>query len=207
MIVPGPAANLKTKCASYVIALDGEDARRKISRSPPIRLRMKFPLITAALLAGFSLTFLSGCAVLTKGSKQTVVVRSTPAGATAKINGVEVGETPFRVKLRRDEVFRIDLEKNGFASESAIILPSSSNYDQRFLRWGLDYDLGRATDLIPEELSVELTPALGEFTSADRFEEMSAQIVRADAMLASGELSTADHRYLVSRIVETYHRR
>lgn len=168
---------------------------------------MKFPLLTAALLAGFSLTFSSGCAVLTKGSKQTVVVRSTPAGATAKINGFDVGETPFRVKLRRDEVFRVDLEKPGFAPASAILLPSSSNYDQRFLRWGLDYDLGRATDLIPGELALEMTPTLGDFTSSDRFEEMSAQIVRADAMLASGELSVADHRYLVARIVDTYHRR
>jgi hypothetical protein len=168
---------------------------------------MKFPLLTAALVAGLTLTFSSGCALLTQGTKQTVIVRSTPAGATAKINGVEVGETPFRVKLRRDEVYRVDLEKNGFASQSAVLLPSSANYDKRFLRWGLDYDLGRATDLIPEELDLELTPALGDFTSADRFAEMSAQIVRADAMLASGELSTADHRYLVGRIVETYHRR
>ena len=167
---------------------------------------MKLPLLSSAVLAGFVALASSGCAVLTKGQKQTVVIRSTPSGATAKINGTEVGKTPFKVKLRRDEVFRVDLEKSGFAPESAILLPSSTNYDQRFIRWGLDYDLGAATDLVPGELALELKPALGEVTESDRFAEMSAQIVRADAMLASGELTPADHKYLVEKIVATYHR-
>lgn len=166
---------------------------------------MKHPLVAAAFCAGLAIVS-SGCAVLTKGRKQTVVVRSTPSGAVAKINGEEVGVTPFKVKLARDEVFRVDLQKNGFASESALLLPSSAAYDERFLRWGLDYDLGATTELIPSELAMELKPALGEFTDADRFAEMSAQIIRADAMLASGELTTADHKYLVSKIVAAYHR-
>lgn len=167
---------------------------------------MKLPLLPSAILAGFVALASSGCAVLTKGQKQTVVIRSTPAGATAKVNGVDVGKTPFKIRLNRDEVFRVDLEKNGFAPEAAVLLPSSSNYDMRFLRWGLDYDLGRATDLVPEELALELKPALGEIADSDRFAEMSAQIVRADAMLASGELTASDHKYLVGKIVETYHR-
>lgn len=167
---------------------------------------MKLPLLASAIVAGFVVLSSTGCAVLTKGKKQTVTVRSTPSGATAKINGTEVGQTPFQVKLNRDEVFRIDLEKNGFVSEPAILLPSSAAYDERFLRWGIDYDFGAATDLIPSELTVEMKPALGEVTEADRFTEMSAQITRADAMLASGELTAADHKYLVGKIVSTYHR-
>ena len=166
---------------------------------------MKLPHLSAALLAGFVALASSGCAVFTKGQKQTVVVRSTPEGATVKVNGTQVGKTPFQVKLRRDEVFRLDFEKSGFASESALLLPSSSNYDHRFLRWGLDYDLGAATDLVPEELALELKPALGNISGTDRFAEMTAQIVRADAMLASGELTAADHKYLVEKIVATYH--
>ncbi len=167
---------------------------------------MELPLLPLVLLAGLVSTGTTGCAVLTKGKKQTVVVRSTPAGAVAKINGTVVGQTPFKVKLSRDEVFRVDLEKNGFESASAILLPSSTNYDQRYLRWGLDYDLGRATDLVPEALVLELKPALGEVTQQDRFAEMSAQIIRADALLASGELTKADHKYLVEKIVEAFHR-
>lgn len=167
---------------------------------------MKLPLLASAVAAGFVAFYSSGCAVLTKGHRQTVVVRSTPSGAVAKINGTEVGQTPFKVRLNRDEVYRIDLEKNGFVSEAAVLLPSSVAYDSRFLRWGIDYDLGAATELIPSELTMELKPALGEMTDADRFSEMSAQIVRADAMLASGELTAADHKYLVGKIVAAYHR-
>lgn len=168
---------------------------------------MKSPFLSTVILAGFVALSSSGCALLTKGKHQTVVVRSTPAGATASINGTEVGQTPFKVKLKRDEVFRVDIAKNGFESESAVLLPSSTVYDSRFLRWGLDYDLGAATDLVPEELNLELKPALANVSASDRFEEMSAQIVRADAMLASGELTPADHKYLVERIVATYHRK
>jgi hypothetical protein len=165
---------------------------------------MKFPSLFAALVAGFIAFSSTGCAVFTKGKKQMVVVYSTPAGASAKINGTAVGQTPFKVKLKRDEVFRLDFEKPGFAPESALLLPSSTEYNERYLRWGIDYDLGVASDLVPAELNVELKPALAPVTSADRYAEMSAQILRADAMLASGELTAADHKYLVEKIIATY---
>jgi hypothetical protein len=167
---------------------------------------MKIPSLSAALVATLAAFTLSGCAVMTKSRKQEVVVRSSPAGALTKINGTEVGVTPLRVKLSRDEVFRVDVEKNGFAPESAIILPTAEEYNQRYLRWGVDYDLGVAPDLIPGELLVEMKPAMGDVVEADAYVAMSAQIVRADAMLASGELTPADHKYLVQRIISTYSR-
>lgn len=170
----------------------------------PISPNMKIPSLSAALAASFVALTLSGCAVVTKGRKQEVVVRSSPSGAVAKINGTEVGVTPFRVKLSRDEVFRIDVEKNGFTPESAILLPSMESYSQRYLRWGVDYDLGAAADLIPAELTVEMKPAMGDFVESDRYAAMSAQIVRADALLASGEITQADHKYLVARILSTF---
>lgn len=166
---------------------------------------MNSPKLLAALLAvAASLTF-SGCAVFSEGRTQAVVVRSTPSGAVTKINGVEVGRTPLEVKLARTEVYRLDFEKPGFGSHTAVVMPSTEQYDQRFLRWGIDYDLGAASDLLPGELVVELKPQLGEVTLADRFEEMTAQINRADAMLSTGEITRADHKYLVEQITATYH--
>ena len=205
----GTPIKMRVKPPKYrrVIALDGRGSCKNVSpTSPPICPPMKFPFLSAAVLAGCVALGSSGCALITQGRQQTVVIRSTPSGATAKINDTVVGVTPFKVKLKRDEVFRVDLEKKGFASEAAILLPSSTNYDQRFLRWGLDYDLGVATELVPTELALELKPALGEVTGSDRFAEMTAQIVRADAMLASGELTTEDHKYLVEKIIATYQR-
>ncbi|MCU0791319.1 MAG: PEGA domain-containing protein [Opitutaceae bacterium] len=167
---------------------------------------MKPTRLSAVLILSLVAFGATGCAVITKGRKQEVVVRSTPSGAVTKINGTEVGSTPFKVTLTRSDVFRVDFEKPGFAPRAALLLPSSAEYDSRYIRWGLDYDLGAATDLIPAELSVELQPQLDNISMADRFEEMSAQIVRADALLASGELSASDHKYLVDQIIATYHR-
>lgn len=161
-------------------------------------------VIASVVISALSLAS-SGCAVFSKGRTQTVVVRSTPSAALTKINGVEVGRTPFKVKLSRSEVYRLDFAKNGFSTQTAVLLPSSEEYDKRFLKWGIDYDFGAATDIIPGELSVNLTPSMGAISVADRFEEMAAQITRADAMLAAGELSPADHKYLILQITATYH--
>jgi PEGA domain len=166
---------------------------------------MKSPFPVVTVLAVLVALAGSGCAAITKGRKQAVVVRSTPSGATATINGTEVGVTPFKVKLNRDDVFRIDLAKDGFVTETAIVLPSTKDYDARHLRWGVDYDFGYAPDLIPTEMSVEMKPALGDVVSDDRYVELSAQIVRADAMLASGQLTAADHKYLIEKILAIYH--
>lgn len=165
---------------------------------------MKLPLLLASVLVGVVAVTSTGCAVFTKGRKQMVVVRSTPDEATTKINGYEVGVTPFKVQLPRADVYRVDLEKSGYGTQSALFLPSSVEYDERFLRWGIDYDFGAATDLIPGELVVELKPVLANVQGVDRFAEMSAQIVRADEMLAKGELTPADHKFLVEQILATY---
>ncbi len=166
---------------------------------------MKISAVVASVVFSAVSLLSSGCAVFSKGRSQTVVVRTTPTDAVAKINGVEVGRTPFKVKLSRSEVYRLDFAKSGFSPQSAVLLPSSEEYDKRFLKWGLDYDLGAATDIIPGELAVVMKPSLGDISVADRFEEMAAQISRADAMLASGELSPADHKYLIAQIAATYH--
>lgn len=163
-----------------------------------------YPLVFALMVAATSLA-LSGCAVFSKGKTQTVVVRSSPSGAVTKINGTEVGRTPFQVDLGRAEVYRLDFSKPGFSPQSTLLLPSSTEYDKRFLRWGVDYALGAASDLLPGELSVELKPQLGEVSLGDRFEEMTAQINRADAMLAANQLTVSDHRYLVSQITASYY--
>lgn len=160
------------------------------------------PFVVIAF-AGLAL-FASGCAVITKDRKQMVVVRSAPTGATGSINGKQVGVTPFKVRLARDDVYRIDLEKDGFAKQAALVLPSTDEYDQRFVRWGLDYQLGLAADLEPAELIVMLKPATGDYVSADPYVEMTAQLTQADSMLAAGQVSAADHKLIVAQIVDFY---
>ena len=166
---------------------------------------MKIRSLLASALVTITAFNFAGCAAITTSKTQTVVVRTTPAGAVAKINGTEVGKTPFKVKLARADTYLLNFNKPGFAPQAALLLPSSTKYEQRFLRWGIDYDLGLTTDIIPGELSVTMKPQLGDVSAADRFAEMTAQINRADAMVEKGEISAADHKYLVEQIAATYH--
>jgi hypothetical protein len=147
----------------------------------------------------------SGCAVWTKGTKQTVVVHTSPEGATAVINGHEVGTTPFKVNLRRSGAYTIEFTKTGFENTEALVLPVGNEYEKRFFRWGIDYDLGAMTDLNPGDISIDLKPELLVAASEDdRFNEMNYRVLQADALLASKEISPADHKYMVAEIIKFY---
>ncbi len=165
---------------------------------------MKLRFLVPAMLAGCVLTFSSGCAVLSKGRTQTVVVRSVPEGATGLINGIEVGQTPFKIDLKRSSAYTIELRKAGFENVATVVLPVANEYDKRFLRWGLDYELGAMTDLTPDDLVVEMKPALADSSGGDRFQEMTYRVLQADALLAAKEISRHDHKYLVAEIVKFY---
>jgi hypothetical protein len=166
---------------------------------------MKSRFIVTAVFASCVALMSTGCAVLSKGRTQTVVVRSIPEGAVGKINGLEVGTTPFKIDLKRVSAYTIELQKPGFETASAIVLPVSNEYEKRFFRWGVDYDLGAMTDLTPNDIVVDLRPALpADTNTGDRFQEMTYRVLQADALLASKEISPADHKYIVASIVKFY---
>jgi hypothetical protein len=166
---------------------------------------MKLRFLVPAMLASCVLSFTSGCAVMSKGRTQTVVVRSNPEGAVGRINGLEVGTTPFKIELNRASAYTIELEKPGFAPAATVVLPVANEYDKRFFRWGIDYDLGAVTDLTPNDIVVDMKPSLPPLAEAeDRFQEMTYRVLQADALLAAKEISPADHKYLVAEIVKFY---
>lgn len=166
---------------------------------------MKLRFFVPAVLAGCVLVFSSGCAVFSKGRTQTVVVRSTPSGATGLVNGIEVGKTPFKINLNRTSAYTIEVRKPGFENAATVILPTANEYEKRFLRWGVDYDLGAMTDLTPNDVVIDLKPAMSPVAGAeDRFQEMTYRVLQADALLSAKEISPADHKYLVAQIVKFY---
>ncbi|MGN0019222.1 MAG: PEGA domain-containing protein [Sphingobacterium hotanense] len=52
-----------------------------------------------SLLLG-SVLFLTSCATVFTGTKQNVMIKSNPEGATIEVDGFEQGVTPMPVKLR-----------------------------------------------------------------------------------------------------------
>ena len=165
---------------------------------------MKISSLLPTVLVGFALLNASGCAIAAKGRTQTVTIRSNPPGATALINGQEAGKTPLTVTLKRASAYNIELRKTGFENAPTALLPVANEYAKRFLRWGIDYDMGAMTDLTPGDLVVDLRPALSSGTEGDRFLAMSYAVLQADALLAAKEISAADHKYLVAEIVKSY---
>ena len=163
--------------------------------------------VCQALMVAAGLLLLTGCATVEKGRTQKVTLRSAPSGAMVVVNNVEVGRTPVRVEFSRKHGYAIEVKKPGFAPGYAVLLPSSTQYDKRLLKWGVDYATGASNDLRPGDITVKLRPAMMPAAQpADAYGEMTANITQADAMLASGELSPAEHRYVVTQIVDFYSR-
>lgn len=165
-------------------------------------MRIKSSLLTVFL--GLAVIGLSGCAYITNGSTQKVVIRSTPEGAVVKINGKDVGLSPVKVSLSRQDLYRVELEKAGFGNAVELIVPSSEAYSRRFFRWGLDEQLGATKVLVPDEINIELKAPSAELGTQDKYLQLVGQINRADAMLRTGELDAATHRFLVGQIVSSY---
>jgi hypothetical protein len=93
-----------------------------------------------ALLLASALVLLGGCATMIHGPYQDVTVDSNPPGATATVTATlcERGTnfldpkrtytvtTPATVRLRRDNTYRVDVQKAGYKTASEKVL---SSYD------------------------------------------------------------------------------
>ena len=57
---------------------------------------------------------LSGCGTIIHGSKQDVIIISTPKKAEVNIDGLNVGTTPFLTKLSRKNIHFVKLDIQGY---------------------------------------------------------------------------------------------
>jgi len=72
---------------------------------------MKKSIISCAL----ALTLLfSSCATIISGSKQNISFASTPSAASIFIDEVEVGKTPFEMKLARNSEHAVMIKLDGY---------------------------------------------------------------------------------------------
>ena len=70
-----------------------------------------------------------GCATIVHGgNRQTVTIESTPAGATATIDGTITVQTPALVELKRNEDHVVVIEKVGYQPETVLV-------DREFSAW------------------------------------------------------------------------
>jgi hypothetical protein len=73
-------------------------------------------MVVAHHLGRGHLTVLALAALAASGCTHWVVIRSTPAGALAKVDGVDMGQTPFFFEETTgwSKVYRLELHKDGY---------------------------------------------------------------------------------------------
>jgi hypothetical protein len=69
---------------------------------------------------------LSGCATITRGTNDTLVVESSPSGAQVQLSNGQQGQTPASFKLPRNEPVRVTFTKEGYESITATVTPKIS---------------------------------------------------------------------------------
>ena len=105
---------------------------------------------------------LSSCATIVSGSKQLVKFTSNPSSASIFIDEVEVGKTPFEIKLERKKEHHIMIKLDGYKTYE-------TNLTKKFNAWyigniafggfiGLIIDpiTGAMYKLTPTEISAEM---------------------------------------------------
>ena len=73
-----------------------------------------------ALLAFAFLSF--ACASLFQGTKQTLDMDSGPQAAQVWVNGAQLGVTPCKIELKRNQEYTIEFRKEGYETRSYRIL-------------------------------------------------------------------------------------
>lgn len=110
------------------------------------------------------LTMLStGCATIVSGSKQNVKFTSDPTAATIYIDEVEVGKTPFEIKLKRKTEHHVMIKLDGYQTYQM-------NLTKKFNAWfignialggliGIIVDpiTGAMYKLTPKEINAEMS--------------------------------------------------
>lgn len=70
-----------------------------------------------AAIAGVILT-LSGCATVTRGTEEALVIESEPSGAQVKLSNGMTGTTPTSFKVKRKDNLIVTVSKQGYETAS-----------------------------------------------------------------------------------------
>lgn len=78
-------------------------------------MQQKITFIVILLLFTFSL---QSCATLFSGSYDEVTLSSEPSGAKILVNGMDEGNTPKTIRLKKSKEYTIEFVKDGFQNKS-----------------------------------------------------------------------------------------
>ena len=65
--------------------------------------------------------FTTGCATITRGTREVFTVDSTPQGANVQISTGQSGQTPLSVKVPRNETLHVTISKPGYKTRQTTV--------------------------------------------------------------------------------------
>lgn len=133
-----------------------------------MKIKLIKNLSVVLLLASVSTFVLSGCASITRGTKEVLIVNSDPMNATVRLSNGMVGTTPASFKLPRDSVVTVFVEKPGYkpatvqvnhqtATSGGVAMAGNLVFGG-LIGGGIDLASGATQDLTPNPVYVKLEP-------------------------------------------------
>jgi len=146
----------------------------------------------------------AGCATVTRGTSETFIVTTEPAGAQVRLSSGETCTTPCAIEKKRKHGFEVEIRHDGYQPVITSIIPQISGAGATGLAGnvlvggligiGVDAATGAGKDLRPNPLSVVLVQLAD--TARETVEIPGAAIglslpsASAAATEASGDAST-----------------
>jgi len=99
----------------------------------------------------------SGCATMVRGTKQSVSIHTTPAGAKVAFSDGQNCISPCTISAKRKDTLNVTIEKEGYNTHTTALVPSLGGAGV-MLGGLVDYGTGAVYDLQPNPLHVNLIP-------------------------------------------------
>ena len=144
---------------------------------------------TTRLAAFFAVALLAGCATITRGTMDTLVVTSEPPNADVRLSNGLTCRTPCSLSVKRNQNLVVKITRDGYEPVEATVTPrvagaGAAGMAGNVVLGGLigaavDAGSGAMYDLVPNPLHVKLLP-LGEASGggevAERVSETPQQV-------------------------------
>lgn len=159
----------------------------------------------------------NGCASITRGTKDVLIIQSEPVGASVKLSNGMSGKTPASFKLSRKDNLIVTIEKDGYETVTVQVTPQIVGAGGAGMAGNLfvggiigalvDVGTGAMMDLKPNPISVKLVPLAGRvFPSsapADRPKDsIAARLMRLKSLRDQGKITEDEYRDLRRRILQ-----